>query len=472
MSKIGAYIILHLKLHWGRDAKADRKGQFVTFLIGLVACVALLFILKYFFDVLFNQFSQSIKPEDVSAIVFIVLQLVLMFACISMQIKYLLKPFDITITARFPMSSYQMFFAEIITIYLYIQFMAVALYLPVMIMFGWSANLLSGVFVLRVLLSTFFAPMIPFAFATILSVPTMLIITLLEYHNYIKLGIFIIGLCASFTLYSYVLDFLAEYYIHQRLNANTLSAWTSVITSLNSKWNITIYQKYIVFFDGAWKGIGLTLLIFAAASVVGLLLAKPLYDRVHYKALSGEMSIYSKKTKLNSDNAFIAICKKEFVGIIRNQTYAYFYLGIAITTPVMVFLCDRLVKKVGEAQLGGNISFGISLLVILVFIAMLNSFSASAISREDKAFYITKMTPLSFKSQLLAKALLIFCVSAGALLMSSIILLVLKFVTPLQTLIIDLTGAVMAVGLVFNGLNINLRHPNLGSKANGENNLT
>ena len=134
----------------------------------------------------------------------------------------------------------------------------------------------------------------------------------------------------------------------------------------------------------------------------------------------------------------------------------------------MVFFCNRLVTQVGQAQIGANINFGASLLVISTFMALISAFSGAVLSMEKKNFYITKLIPIKYKKQLLIKALLNLSVSVGALLVSCIILMVLKFVSVAEMAILIFTEIALSVGFVFNGMNLNLINPNLRLKANGE----
>ena len=59
-------------------------------------------------------------------------------------------------------------------------------------------------------------------------------------------------------------------------------------------------------------------------------------------------------------------------------------------------------------------------------------------------------------------------VSAGALAISCFVIGVLKFVAPEQIYIIVAVEFVMAAGFIFNWFNLNVRHPYLKNKANGD----
>jgi len=393
-----------------------------------------------------------------------------MVFCIAIEIKYLFNPADINITSRFPISPVQMFLVELMMIYLYLMIISTLVTAPIMLFFGWSCGLLNGVYVGKLILVLIFMPIVPFALATIISTPIMWIMTLLKNLFVVKLILYVLIITGLFVAYNYVLDILADYYIHQKLTNETIDMWTLVIEMLNSKFNILAYCKNIMFKDNIEivYNILYCLAIFLGGSGIGILLAVFTYGKIRRDSQEGNGKFFSKKTKLTNDNSFIAIFKKELVEIVRTQTYSFFYLGIAITTPVMVFLVNRLMNNVGQAQIGSNVCFGVSVLVLCAFMAMINSFTATSISREGKAFYITKMAPIKFKKQLLAKGLLNIIVSIGALLISIIIIATLRFVNAKLIVFVFFTALISAIGMVFNGYLIDMIKPKFVSKVNGE----
>lgn len=467
MNKVLTYIGLHFRLQFGRDKKADKKSTITTSLMGIATCAVVLFLAKYLFDIIFAQFA-TLSPQYVATVVVSVVEVALVVFGISLEIKFFLKPQDLKISARFPMSAFSLFVAQLLIVYLYMWGASICVFVPIMTILGWSAGILSGAFFVWLVLALFFAPMIPFAIATILVVPTMLVFSLLDNQNIIKLVLFLVIMAGLFVLYSLILNFIAEYYIHQRVDASMQNGVVAFVGSLNNGWNFFFWQTNIIFGNAVLKSIGIILSIFVVLLGVGLGLSIPIYSRVRQNVMEGRGGVFSKKTKLSSNNAFFAIFKKEFLEIIRTHTYSYFYLGIAITTPVMVFLTNNILQKVGEAKIGSGISFGVSILVVLAFMSMINAFSASAISREGRQFYITKISPVDPRKQLLAKGLLNLIVSIGALMVSVIILCCMKFITVLEGVVVFATGALMAIGIIFNGLNTNVRHPNLGINSSGE----
>ena len=457
--KILTFVGLHFKLQFRRDASADKKGRVMSIITTVIALAAMLLLAKFLFDILGGHLVGDVTVQQFSSFLFTVIGVVLVLLAVSLEIRFFLKPADLNITARFPMSAAEMFTAQLLIVYIQLLCYSAMLILPTLLLFGWSWGVMSVGFVAQTLLSILVAPLVPFAIATLFVVPTMYILSVLENHNVVKLIIFVLLISAGFVLYNYILNFLAEYYIHNTINADTQAYVVNFILALNSEWNIFAWLGNIFGCVSLVKSLAIWLGATAVLGALGYLIIKPVYTRVRRNTLEGLVSKFSKASAMSGDGPKMAIFKKEFKDVIRTPTYAYFYLGISIITPVMVFLTNRLVQKVGEAQMGGNIAFGVSILVVLVFMIMICSFSANAVSREGKQFYITKIIPIDYRAQLLSKGLLNLLVAFGALFISVVILCSMRFITVLQGLILLINALLFSIGIIANGLNLNVRHP-------------
>ncbi len=465
MDKINAYVRLHLRLMRTKSS-ANRKSRIASTLLMIVTVVVMLFLFYYFLVMVNDQFGKHIDIADFSTLLLTIIEIVLTIACISYEIKGLLKPSDLKIVARFPMSSFQTFVAELIIVFTRMLIMSVTLFVPIMLVFGFAIEQLSVIYVLRVLLASLFAVFLPFGLGTLLTVPVMYAKSAIQNKNILKLILFVLLLSGALFLYDYILNLLAEYFIHQRISSETISVMSKFVTVLNVWANPSVLLKNIAVKGNWWLSAIILLGLGIGFFAFGLLLAKPVYNKVRLYELEGKAKLFGLKTKYTSNGPFMAIFKKEFKDIIRTGTFAYYYLGVAITTPVMVFFCNRLVNKVGEAQVGGNVAYGVSVLVLLSFMAMINSFSAQAISREKETFYITKMTPYTFKAQLVAKAVINFIVALGALSISIFVIARLDFLSIGKSFLVFGISFVSAIGMIINGFNLNLANPDLASSTN------
>ncbi len=454
---------MYFKLLLSTDKNVDKKSRIMTSVLGILSVIVGLALCYLVFDVISGQFLSKFTPKEFSVLLYTVLGVVLLVVGISKELKFYLNAQDMQIVARLPMSPISQFVAHLIIVFIYLLAISVVCTMSVMCIFGAKLGILNVGYVFKVFLSSVFAPLVPFAIATLLVVPTMYVVVSLQNHNIIKLIIFLMAIAGLFAVYSLLLNFLAEYYIHQKVDVKYQDGLIGIILSLSNGWNFFSYLSNIAFGEKLWAGMGIILLAFIVVLSLGILIAVPIYDRIRLQTLEGKKKIFSKTCKITGDRPFTAIFKKEIKEIIRTTGYSYFYLGIAIVTPIMVYLTNSLIEKVGKAQMGGSIALGVSVLVVLAFVSMINSFAGSVISRENKQFYITKIVPVDPRVGLLAKGLVNFIVSIFAIVVGLVVLCAKQYVTIAEGFVVLGSALLFTMGVILNGFNINVSKPNINS---------
>lgn len=460
------YIRLQLKLKWGYNRNNDKKSAVMTIFASLIAVAIALALVWGLTFVL--RFSLEVSAKRLCVLFLTVIMAGLTVAAVGMQIRRLYKPGDLLIAARFPLTPFQLFVGGLLLNYIDLSIYSTILLLPVMIVFGIAMQCFTALYVLGILLGILLLPMIPFALSVLIAIPVVYATTFLERYNIVRLILFIVFLVGCFLLYDYILTILARFFIHRNWETGTLEIWDKLLAGLDSYYNPAYYLGNVMFFERFWIGfdslIGASIVLMA----IGIALAKVTCDKLRRKALEGGFGTYQKRTAIDGYGSARAIFRFSFKKILQDRAYFYFYLGVAISTPVMVFFCDRLVEMVGEAQIGSGINFGAAMLTLSVFMAMISSFSASILSVDGKAFYISKLVPVPYRKQLAIKGLLYIAVGIVALAISTIVMGSLSFVNAAEIAVLIVTQLLFTVGLVFNGINLNLSNPNLKPKANGE----
>ncbi len=460
------FIRLQLKLKWGWNRNNNKTSAIMTAFAALIAVLIALALVGALTFVL--RSSIAVTAKRLSVLYLTIIMFGLTVAATGMQIKRLYRPADLLITARFPLSPFKLFTGYLILNFIDLCIYAVILTVPVLLVFGVAMNCFTFVYVLGVLLGAVLMPLIPFALSIFIAIPAVYLTSLLEKHGIVRLIAFVLVLAGAFVLYYYILTVLAQFFIHRNWEQGTLEIWTKLLAWLDAYYNPAYYLGNVVFFDRFWLGFGVTVGAGVLLIAGGIALARVVSANLRFKALDGGDGMYTRRTSIDGYSSARAIFRYQFQDILRTKTYSYFYLGVAISTPVMVFFCHRLTTIVGEAQVGSGINFGVAILVVAVFMAMISSFAGTAISVESKNFYITKLVPVPFRKQLLIKGFLNIAVSAVALLISSVVIGCLEFLNAAEMAAFVATELVFAVGLVFNGINLNVANPNLKPKANGE----
>ncbi len=461
------FIKLQLKLKWGLNRDNSKVSAALTAVAAALA-IALVLALVWVLTFVLKGQVMGITPKRLSVLFLTLIAAVLTFGETGMQIKRLYKPGDIKITARFPLSPFKVFVSYLILNYIDLSIYSAVSVIPVMLVSGFAMQCITAAYIGGIILGVIFMPVIPFALSVLISIPVMYVSALLEKHGIVRLVIFVIFLAGCFVLYNYILSNLAQFFIHRNWEEGTLEIWAKLLAGLDFWYNPAFYTGNIIFFEKFWASLGITIGAGAVIAAAGIALARIVYEHIRNKAVEGSYHIYGKTTSPDGYSDSRAILRYGFKEILRTRTYSYFYLGVAISTPVMIFFCNNLTRIIGEWQIGQGISFGASMLVTAVFMAMICSFAAAILSVEGKNFYITKLVPVPYKKQLIIKGLLYFGVSVVALAISLIVIVALEFITALEAIVLASTGIMLALGLVFNGINLNLANPNLKPKANGE----
>ena len=450
---------------WGGNKNDSKKSVVLTSVIG-VAVIAVVLALVYVLARMLVRGTSSVY--EVSLFFLTIIECVLTFIGISMQMKRLYKPSDLHITSRFPLTAFKQYMANLLIIFINLEIYSFMFVIPIMIIIFAAAGTVSFVGILGIMVGALFAGLLPFALSMIIVIPVMAVLSLLENRNVIKMLIFVVAIIVFFVVYNIILQMLAEYFLNRNPAEDTIKFWKIILSALDNPFNPFVYLCNLTLFTHALSGLGIVLAMFVVVTAIGFAVARPVYNNVRRKLVDGVAKYRTHRVAVDEVPAWRALFKYNFKEILRTKAYAYFYLGIAIATPIMVFFCDRLVVNIGKAQLGGSVAFGGSILVISAFMAMISAFSAISISIEGKNFYITKLVPVSFRRQLSIKGALNLLVSLGALLISCVVLVSLDYLSAVQTLMVALTEIIFALGLVTNGLNLNLVNPNLKLKANGE----
>ena len=463
---IAQFIRLQLKLKWGFNRNNDKTSAIMTAFASFLAVAAALALVVVLTFVLKTSLSVDIKK--LSQLYLTVIMLGLTVVATGMQVNRLYKPGDLLITARFPLSPFKLFLSYLILNYIDLTIYSVILMLPIMVAYGVAAQCISVVYIIGVIFGALLLPMFPFALSVFLAIPIVYLGTFLQKYGAIRLVIFIAFLVGCFVLYYYILTALAKFFIHRDWETGTLEIWENLLNGLNGYYNPAYYLANVIFFKDFGIGFGGLIGASAVLTGAGVALASVVCTDIRTKALENGFGGYKRMSKIDDYSSTRAIFRYTFREILRTKTYSYFYLGVAISTPVMVFFCNRLVTMVGEAQIGKGINFGASILVISVFMAMICSFAATVLSVEGKKFYITKLVPVPYRKQLVIKSVLNVCVSLVALIISAIVMGALKFINGKEIAVLIVSQVLLAIGLVFNGVNMNLANPTLKPKANGE----
>ena len=260
---MGAFIRLQLKLKWGLNRNNDKKSAIMTAIASLLAVAVALALVMLLTFVL--RTSVHADAKRISQLYITIVMIGLTVVATGMQVSRLYRPGDMLITARFPLSPFKLFAGYLILNYIDLSIYAAILFLPIMITFGIAMECVTVAYVFGTLIGTILLPLVPFALSVFIAIPIVYINAFLEKYGIIRLIIFVILLVGLFVLYNYILTALANFFIHRDWETGTLEIWENLLNGLNGYYNPAYYLANVIFFDGAWLGLGA---IFGASIVL------------------------------------------------------------------------------------------------------------------------------------------------------------------------------------------------------------
>jgi len=221
------------------------------------------------------------------------------------------------------------------------------------------------------------------------------------------------------------------------------------------------------------------LLLFTGLSLLAVILAWEVGDKLYFKGLVGSSETNARRKKLTSSDykrlvtgspALLSYCIKELRLLIRTPIYFINCVLTNILIPVLLIIPFWLQSRNETGPMPwdgllsnpeGSIIVVAAVVGIAVFLNATNAITATSLSREGKEFFISKYIPLSFQKQIQAKLI------SGYILGGLGTILLLIAANVLIPLNIAINGSILAVGLVAiiptieTGLLIDIFHPKL-----------
>ncbi len=376
--------------------------------------------------------------------------------------KILFTKVDLSIL-KLPVGGIDIFLAKFLYVYLKQLSFSLLISLPTFILFG-IKTMQTALFYILLLPNVLFLPIIPVLLAVLLSVPVMGLIRIFKNKFMILLLFYTLVLIAGFTVYIYVLKFVLNIFEsgHFSFDSSTVYA----IKQFASYLHLPLLFKNILLCYNYFKSLTILLALVLILSALVYLFAKYLYFSLLNS--SKNQRAFSKRTKIKYHRPTTAFVQKEFKTIFRSTNYAFQYLTIVFTTPLMVYFSSEIVSNVSTPSLGSSVLPGIVVLVLIMFLSMGTSFSATSITREGGNFFLTKIIPVSFTKQITVKFLIYLLISIPAIFVSCLVLAMANFITYSSALIIASALSFVIIGSICNSISMDIKRPQFEYIENGE----
>ena len=407
--------------------------------------------------------SENMQHEFITIFCFFMMLLHLVVG-VTMAAKTLYIKVDLSLL-KLPVSGFNVFFAKFVYMLLKQLFYSLVISLPIFILFGVKTSQ-TLLFWLLLLPNVLFLPIIPFLISILLSVPVMWIIKIFKNKFIILLAFYTILLVIGFTLYIYVLKFILN--ILDSGNAAEVfdSSTVMAIKQFSSYLYLPLLFKNSLLFYNFWRSAVINLAFTVVLAVVIYIFAEKCY--FNFIISSKNQSIFKRKTKIAHQDPTYALMSKEFKNIFRSTNYAFQYLTVVITTPLMVYFSSTIASSVGAPVLGEGVLPGIVVLILIMFLSMGTSFSATSVTREGKTFYLSKIMPVTFTKQIVVKFIIYLIISIPAIFISTFVLAIAGILDYIAALLIAVSLSFVIIGNICNSIMMDIKRPQFQYLENGE----
>lgn len=341
-------------------------------------------------------------------------------------VKNLYMSGDNELLLRFPVSGAEILIAKSIYCFLHNLVINAMLTLPFYIIFGVVTKAGAGYYFASIgvmLLSV----LLPYFLANLVAIPVMMATNFVKNQFLLVLIILIGVLCAGFILYMTALKSILTYLSEEQLglfSGEMIARYGEIASKCYPfKWYAMLLAGGSAGYAG--KDIGLAFLyIFLMTAAVGVgayLVTVKFYYKTILHGIETEKVSFHRKTPNMRRTIFGTLLHREFYHILRSFNYSFQYLAMAVAAPVMVYYCNDLASTMGKDTVGAAIVPGLTLMVIIIFVAIIVSFASTSVSREGSAFYHTKIIPVSYTAQVSVKLFLYALVGTASVVLSCIV---------------------------------------------------
>ncbi len=462
MTKFQALLKFELMTNSSRYKDEGFFFRFKKALVTIVGGGALALIFLYAINMVMGVFIEADLQHEFITIFSALMMLLHLIVGVITATKILFTKVDLSIL-KLPVGGLDIFLAKFLYVYIKQLGFALLISLPTFVLFG-IKTMQTALFYVLLLPNVLFLPIIPVLLAVLLSVPVMWLIRVFKNKFIILLLFYTLLLVAGFMTYIYVLKFVLNIFESGHFSFDAATIYS--IRQFSTYLYLPILFKNLLLLYNYLKS--LTILLTAVLVLAAFVYLFAKYSYFSLLISSKNQRAFSKKTKIKYHKPTTAFVQKEFKTIFRSTNYAFQYLTIVFTTPLMVYFSSEIVSNISTPTLGSSVLPGIVVLVLIMFLSMGTSFSATSITREGNNFFLTKIIPVSYTKQITVKFLIYLLISIPAIFISCLVLAIANFITYPAALIIACALSFVITGNISNSISMDIKRPQFEYIENGE----
>lgn len=449
--------------------RRDKKNiDYVGAILTLALLALMLFVIVEVFGAFVEKYTaiRMYGVADVRARQFEIMTLVYesvfligIISGVSMINRALFESDDRQILITLPVKASTVFLSKVISVYFKQTLTSLIATLPFISVFAAVTGQGAG----YIALSVFAALLIPFASLAASSVLCMPYYYIKRFFQSKYLSLFIVITAIMFLLfwgYANVLDFMRTLMstgeIKFFFSEKTMTAIINVTDKL-------VPANFIARFTlgiEAGNNFGILLAITVASAVTGLFVTSALFNKaMKIQNTRGGKIIFSDGKLRRRMSARTSLFVKEFETVLLTPDYAVEYFSVAAIMPLMVYFCMTIGKSLLKTLVFVENDFELAIFLTVLFGALTNTFPATNVSRDGRAFYMLKTLPLKITDVLAPKIAMNVTVSALSAGITAAVLAGKKFVSVPEGLFVFVVVMILSVAEILIATRKDLNKP-------------
>ena len=405
--------------------------------------------------------------QELLGIMLVAIQLVSLVFAIGTVINTLYLSKENTMLICLPATPNQLFTSKILFIYINEFFVNLMMAIPVFIALG-SFSRFGINYYLSIVPLLILMPILPIVVAAFLSIPIMAVLKFLKKHTVISIIVTFSLIAACLWVYvGFIGSIAADFDIAgkqletvRKLNAQILEIGKQIPVYYQLAGAMLNPSKWYVFFII----IAGCLAIFALT----ILFTRHFFFKTAMSSIENTIKSGTKKGELKQRSRFASLLLKEIYCVFRSPADVFEYFLFTLLMPFIVFSYDKLLMSITVNQAGVNMIAGAHLMVVAILAMLSNISSASAISRDGGNFYMSKIVPIDYYTQMFAKFSFNAIFTFGALIITAIVSV---FTYPVWQVILGTIAVTFAaVGHIAYSIDTDIKDPtaiNMGDEKSG-----
>ncbi|MCL2587211.1 MAG: hypothetical protein FWE31_03140 [Firmicutes bacterium] len=445
---------LNSKLYARRERGA--RTDWVSSIFGLVITGLVLSAIMIFFSILVIDFEGvGAEYELLVFTLFVVLSMQIIWATVSC-IKVFFSPTENNLLVKYPISGQVLFFSKFLKVFLRELVFGLAVMLPLLNVYGILLGFDLWFFILipfvSILLSLFC-----FLVGALLSFPLVFLKSFLSNKFILTLIIFVA--VSGIVFFGYMQVINEVFNITNTINLNVNSAIMDAIVQISAFVYPAILLSNMLFVQSFVASLFILLGIITALVSAVYLLQWRFYKRMLEKNAGSDQVYIGRATANIQRRTMWALIRREFINMFRNTGSLFQFFAFIIITPLVTYLTVESSTDIVTQNIGVFAISAIAFFIISVFCVIINSFAASAISREGDGFYLLKIYPLDYKKIVMSKVLFTIICMIPSIIVAVSVLAVFGLLSILEVFPVIIALAFLSVFQICVSIDIDLRSP-------------